>query len=124
MIPAADAVVWTNSKTKQVFVTPNNPDRPSGVGWSDPIGAVYDDWRKVSNEERMRSMLETVIDLASQGWAITDVVRAFAEIEEFRALGRESVAMCRALTLALVGQCLEPDILSFDELLEAYAPKP
>ena len=40
---------------------------------------------------------------------------AFAEVSEFRALGRESYAMCRALTSALVGQCLEFNTMSFDE---------
>lgn len=31
--------------------------------------------------------------------------------------------MCRALTCALVGRCLEPNTMSFEELLEADRPK-
>lgn len=67
-------------------------------------------------------MLETVIDLAMQGFDLGTVLRAFAGVEEFRALGSESYPMCRALTSALVGKCLEPNTMSFEELLEHYRP--
>jgi hypothetical protein len=50
------------------------------------------------------------------------VLRAFANVAEFRALGSESYPMCRALTSALVGRCLEPNTMSFEELLAAHRP--
>jgi hypothetical protein len=68
-------------------------------------------------------MLETVIDLAMQGYPINTVLVAFAGIEEFRALGDKSYPMCRALTAALLGRCLEPNTMSFEELLQHYQPK-
>jgi hypothetical protein len=51
-------------------------------------------------------MLETAIDLAAQGYKMTDVLRAFAEVKEFRAL--------------MIGKTLEPNTMSFEELLEYY----
>jgi hypothetical protein len=41
-------------------------------------------------------------------------------VEEFRALGRNSFPMCRALAKALVGRSLEFNTMSFDELQIAY----
>jgi hypothetical protein len=67
-------------------------------------------------------MLETVIELAMMGFLMQQVLIAFADIREFRALGRQSYPMCRALTEALVGHALEFDTMSFDELLVHYAP--
>jgi len=58
-----------------------------------------------TDTERVALMLETVIDLAMQGYPIKDIVTAFAEVTEFRALGEKSYPMCRALTSALVGKC-------------------
>ena len=31
--------------------------------------------------------------------------------------------MCRALTATLVGKCLEPNTMGFEELLKHYAPE-
>jgi hypothetical protein len=82
--------------------------------WSDPIGAAYDQWKKASPADRIALMLETVIDLAMQGYPIREVVKAFAEVAEFRAIARYSYPMCRVLTSALVGQRLDPSTMSFD----------
>jgi hypothetical protein len=62
-------------------------------------------------------MLETVIDLGMQGFPLKQMLRAFAEVREFRALGSQSYPMCRALTSALLGRCLEPNTMSFEEVL-------
>jgi hypothetical protein len=119
MINAAEAVVWINRDTHEVMVRSNLYDVP-GVAWSDPIGAAYSQWRKMSTNQRMQLMEETAIDLAMQGFALKDVLTAFATVIEFRALGSESIPMCRALTSALLGRCLEPNTMSFEELLESY----
>ena len=126
MIEAEDAVVWINGETKQIMVWPTigKRVRPSGMGWADPIGAAYTDWRDtMTDEERLRLMLETAIDLAMQGFALKDVLIAFAEVRQFPALGTESYPMYRALTKALVGRTLEPNTMSFEELLVHYAKK-
>jgi len=128
MISAAEAVFWINRKTHEVMVRPHAWGCPEdrlcrGNGWCDPIGAAYRQWQEMKPAMRVQLMLETVIDLAMQGFAVADVLRAFAQVHEFRALGRVSHPMCRALTSALVGQCLEANTMTFDELLVAYAPK-
>src|SRR5262249_30326333 len=121
MIHAKDAVFWTKRETHEIMVRPFSwqcpEDHGLGHGWGDPIGAAYSAWQTASTKERVQLMLETVIDLAAQGYPIKDVLRAFAEVKEFRALGQQSYPMCRALTSALVGKCLEPNAMSFDELL-------
>lgn len=126
MIAAKDAVVWVNNETRQVMVKPHSWGRPedradlrSGY-WIDPIGAAYSKWLKMDNKQRIQLMLETIIDLVMQGFELAPMLRAFFEIKEFRALGGESYPMCRALTSALVGKCLEPNTMSFEELLEEY----
>ena len=97
--------------------------KADGLHWCDPIGAAYSQWREMTNDQRVLLMLETAIDLAMQGFDLGDVLRAFAEVSEFRALGTASLPMCRALTSALVGQCLEPNTMSFEELLGANRRK-
>jgi hypothetical protein len=69
----------------------------------------------MANSQRVRLMLETAVDLAAQGYEMAVVLRAFAEVREFRALGGQSDPMCRALTAALLGRCLE----SFEEVSNA-----
>jgi hypothetical protein len=129
MIAAKDAVIWVNRETHEVMVRPREwgvPEDRNGFRrghWCDPIGAAYSQWTGANNKQRVQLMLETVIDLAMQGYSIDTVVRAFAEIKEFKALGRQSHPMCRALTSALVGECLEAVTMSFDELLIHYAPR-
>jgi hypothetical protein len=49
-----------------------------------------------------------------------DVLSAFTEVAESGALGGKSYLLCRALTSALVGRCLEPNTMSFEELLVTY----
>ncbi|WP_144038011.1 hypothetical protein [Bradyrhizobium japonicum] len=92
-------------------------------GWGDPIGAHYGEWQGLDDKGRVQLMLETAIDLAMQGYELERVLRAFAEVEEFRALGSESYPMCRALTKAIVGKSLEPNTMTFEELLVAHRPK-
>lgn len=124
MISAADAKVWVNRNTHEVRVMAVGTDRAidRSDGWSDPIGAAYTEWKELTNQARVQLMLETAIDLAMQGYDLKAVLRAFVEVTEFRALGSESYPMCRALTSALVGRCLEPNTMSFEELLEAHRP--
>ena len=127
MIKAKDAVIWVNHHTSEIMVRPHDWGAPELYGkrgnWGDPIGAAYTSWNEATNKQRVYLMLETAIDLAMQGIPLKKVLTAFAEIEEFRALGRESYPMCRALTSALVGKCLEPNTMDFDELLDHYGEK-
>lgn len=118
MISAKDAVVWVNYETMQIAVLPTEADLPTS--WSDPIGAHYAEWLDGNDEQRVRLMLETAIDLAMQGFSLAAVLKEFAKVKEFRALGGQSYPMCRALTQALVGQYLEFHDVSFEELLKEY----
>lgn len=127
MMDAKDIVVWINTDTKEVMVTTYEYGRPDGRkdhrgGWCDPIGAAYSEWHTMTDKERVRLMLETVIDLGMQGYPMKDLLIAFASVRQFRALGSESYPMARALTSALVGQCMEPNTMSFEELLDHYQP--
>ena len=120
-----------NNETKEILVSPHE----TGDGhywddleqhgykghWGDPIGAHYSQWSEMNDAQRVQLMLETAIDLAMNGFAMADVLRAFAQVREFHALGRDSYPMCRALTRALVGKRLEFNTMSFDELLEEKA---
>ena len=90
-------------------------------GWGDPIGAAYSDWREASDSVRITLMLETIIDLAANGFDMCDLLRAFFEVREFRALGSKSYPMSRALTKAIIGRSLEPNTMTFEELLVHYA---
>jgi hypothetical protein len=129
MIDAKDAVIWVNDDTHEVMVRPHRwgcPEDHKGHErqfWCDPIGAAFSEWQEAKNVDRMRLMLETAIDLTMQGYSMATVLRAFAEVREFKVLGRQSYPMCRALTAALLGRCLEPITMSFDELLVNYAPE-
>jgi hypothetical protein len=67
-------------------------------------------------------MQETALDLTMQGFDLGMILRAFAEVKQFRALGEQSYPMCRALTQAMVGQCLEPNTMEFEELLATHRP--
>ena len=91
--------------------------------WGDPIGAHYVQWRKMTDDQRARLMTETAIDLAMQGFDLGAVLREFAKVDAFRALGGDSFPMCRALTTAILGKSYEANTMSFEELLVAYAPK-
>lgn len=127
MLDAKEAVIWVNDANRQILVKPHSWGAPDHHGynqgpWGDPIGAAYSQWSDMNNDQRVRLMLETVIDLAMQGFALKEVLIAFANVKEFRALGDQSYPMCRALTSALVGKSLEPNTMSFEELLVAYAP--
>ena len=121
MIGARDAVVWVNNSTREVRLLAKGQNRRELKGhWADPIGASYSDWQETNDDQRVQLMLETAVDLAMQGFDLGNVLRAFAEVREFRALGSASYPMCRALTSALIGKCLEPNTMSFEELLEQY----
>jgi hypothetical protein len=106
MLSADNISVWVDYKNKRIVVLPyaigddclGTPNHQGFKGhWGDPIGAAYLQWRKMTNQQRMMLMLETAIDLAvNKDFAISDILRAFAEVSEFRALGRESYPMCRA----------------------------
>jgi hypothetical protein len=122
MMDASEAVIWVNDETKQIMIWPHRAGVPDRLDWSDPIGAAYVEWRKMKTPQRTGLMVETAIDLAMQGYDLGYVLRSFAEVKEFRALGAKSYPMCRALTSALVGQCLEANTMTFEELLVAYRP--
>jgi hypothetical protein len=125
-IKAKDAVIWVNKETREVMVRPHRWGVPEDYApfkrghWGDPIGAAYSQWWNMSNDQRVRLMLETAVDLAMQDIPMPTVLQAFAEVEEFRALGSESYPMCRALTKAMLGRSLEPNTMSFEELLVQY----
>jgi hypothetical protein len=128
-LDAKDIVVWVNDKTKEVMVRTHAwgcPEERRGHsrGWTDPIGAAYSEWGTMTDRQRVRLMLETAIDLAMQGFPLKAVLSAFAEVRQFRALGSHSYPMARALTSALLGRCLEPNTMSFEELLVHYRPLP
>jgi len=143
MLAAKHISVWVNCDTKQVMIKPHYVEEPipfsDGSGsthywgvpkdhgylghWCDPIGAAYTQWNEVTDDRRMVLMVETAIDLTMQGFPLGEVLREFAKVKEFRALGDKSMPMCRALTMALVGQCLEPITMSFEELLRYYGRK-
>jgi hypothetical protein len=131
MIDAANMVLWVNNKTKQVMIAPHtNEDETQFWGtpkyhgypghWHDPIGAAYTQWREMSPTMRVQLMLETIIDLAMQGFDLTTLLRAFNQVPQFHELGNKSYPMCRALTKALIGRRLEPNTMSFEELLVQY----
>jgi hypothetical protein len=127
MLDAADVVVWVNDETKKIMVRTHawgcpEEHRGHGRGWTDPIGAAYSEWETMTDRQRALLMLETAIDLTMQGFSLKDVLTAFAEVREFRALGSQSYPMARALTSALLGRCLEPNTMSFEELLVNYGP--
>jgi hypothetical protein len=73
MISIEEAVVWVNDETREVIVRPHAwgvPEDRKGYrrgDWCDPIGAAYSEWRSATDAQRVRLMLETVIDLAMQG---------------------------------------------------------
>lgn len=125
MIDAKDLVVWINTSTHEVRVTAQGergPDTRGGV-WGDPIGASYLQWKEMDDGQRVVLMLETAIDLAMQGFDLGATLQQFAQVTEFRELGSKSYPMCRALTKALVGRSLEPNDMTFEELLEAHRPR-
>jgi hypothetical protein len=129
MLNAKDIVVWVNNDTNEVMVRTHAwgcpEDRPvyRQGHWVDPIGAAYSEWHELTDKQRVRLMLETAIDLAMQGIPLKAILTAFAGIREFRALGSQSYPMARALTSALIGRCLEPITMSFEELLVHYRPE-
>src|SRR5262245_45872842 len=105
MLNAKDIVVWVNKRTREVVVCLAGVGCPhKSRGWTDPIGAHYTQWQKMTDAQRVQLMLETAIDLAMHGFPLPNVLKALATVKEFRALGSESYPMCRALTFALVGR--------------------
>ena len=101
-------------------MTDKEDTRPTRIGWGDPIGAAYAEWKTLTDETRVNAMAELAIELSVRGFDMSDVLIEFAKVQEFFALGRQSFMMCRALTTALLGQTLEPNTMSFDELFQAY----
>jgi hypothetical protein len=125
MISARYAVVWVNWDTKKVIVEDVEHRKlwldPIGAAedefWGDPIGASHRQWRNMTTKDRQMLMLETIVELVTRGFDISEVLREFIKITEFKALGKESMPMCRALTMAVLGRSLEPNTMSFEELL-------
>jgi hypothetical protein len=125
MITAKNCVVWVNKDNKLVRVVERGSSAERQIlddraNWGDPIGAAYSQWLKMTDSQRAVLMTETALDLAMQGHDLASVLREFAKVDCFHKLGRDSFPMCRALTSAIVGQCLEPNTMTFDELLVAY----
>lgn len=130
MIDAKEMVLWVNNGEGKVLIeTIGEPGwrrawkRTHGIGWCDPIGAVYSQWREMTDKQRVQLMLETAIDLTMQGLDLGMILREFGKVRQFRNLGSQSYPMCRALTKALVGRCLEPNTMTFEELLVHYPAK-
>ena len=123
MVGIENTVVWINSETKNVLVCDRSQRITRPAYWIDPIGANYAAWHKQTNHQRLQLMLETAVDLAMNGYDMGNVLRAFAGVTEFKALGAKSYPMCRALTKAIVGRSFEPNTMSFDELLSHYGNK-
>jgi hypothetical protein len=116
MIDAKDAVVWVNKDRCEVVILRRGEQPWKRIPWCDPIGANYAQWRDMKKSQRVQLMLETAIDLAMQGVPLERVLKAFATVGEFRELGRDSYPMCRAMTSAMIGKCLEaPE--RFEELV-------
>jgi len=121
-ISAKDAVVWHSFSNDTVMVWPRDRGIPEDTAdhvWCDPIGANYRDWQTATDKQRMQLMLETAIDLAMQGVSLKSILIEFSRVREFYAMGQVSFPMCRALTSALLGECLEPNTKSYDELFSA-----
>jgi hypothetical protein len=126
-IPAKYCVVWIDDEDRRVLVQDVEgvrqwlrPPAASGENWADPIGASYAQWRKMTDPQRALLMLETAIDLAMQGYDLGVILREFVKVDCFHDLGKKSFPMCRALTAALTGKCLEPTTMTFEELLAHY----
>jgi hypothetical protein len=119
---AGEVSLWANPVTHECFISvgawpsrwPDYRDRPP---WIDPIGCAYLQWKEMTDVQRVQLMTETALDLAMQGYDLGAVLREMAQVRQFRALGSESIPMCRALTKAIVGKCLEPNTMSFEELI-------
>ena len=87
MINAKDAQIWFHDDTKEVEVRPyGEVASPVHEGWND-VGASAAEWLSMSDDQRVHLMLEIAIYLAMNGYAMKDVLIAFSEIIEFRALG-------------------------------------
>ena len=121
MIEAKDAVVWVNKETREVWVDVFGSE--PGARWGDPIGAHYAQWQKMTDQQRVGLMTETALDLAMAGFDLGAVLRQFAKVDAFRALGEVSFPMCRALTTALIGKSYENNTMSFEDLLVTYRPQ-
>jgi len=77
-------------------------DAADGDGAGLAVG--HGKWRNMTSDERARLNTEFALDLAMQGFDLGTVLKAFAQVREFRALGAKSHPMCRALTKALIGE--------------------
>ena len=129
-------VVWNNDYRREVLITDRRTERRSlpktlaygepdswKDSWSDAIGAAYGAWHKMAEWERARLMVEFALDLAMRGYDLKHVIGEFAKVDCFRALGSESIPMCLVLTQVLCGRRLEPNTMTFEDLLENYKPE-
>jgi hypothetical protein len=124
MLEVGNIVVWIDRDQGKIFVTEVGWGDPNQHGmkghWCDPIGAAYEQWREMNGHQRLQLMLETAIDLAMNGFDLGAVLREFAKVRQFRALGDKSYPMCRALTKALIGHSYEFNTMGFERLLVTY----
>lgn len=99
MIEAKDAHIWWDRETKRVLVT----RFPGDVrGFVCDGGASYVRWRqRYSDADRVREMMEMVIERLFEGYEPKMVIREFAKVRQFRELGLESWNMARVLAAAL-----------------------
>lgn len=106
-IDAKDAHIWWDWSTKRVLVVPYG-ERVSGFMYD--TGASYADWRRDSTDaDRVREMMEMVVERLFEGYEPGMVLREFAKVRQFRQLGAESWIMSRVLGVALGGRPLDPD---------------
>lgn len=99
MIEAIDAHIWWDTKKKRAFVT----TFPSDIrGFQYDGGASYTRWRtRYTDADRVREMMDILVELFFRGFDPMGVVREFAKVRQFRELGLESWPMARVLAAAL-----------------------
>jgi len=109
MIEARDAHIWWLDHPKLVAVVSFGEQPPfrRHDGLKDG-GASYARWREeYTDAERVREMMEMVVELLFNGHKPDLVLWEFAKVRQFRQLGAESFPMCRVLSRALEGRSHE-----------------
>lgn len=107
-LEASNVFVWVERDERKVLVTPyevdpplrcsdgstqnwwGNPNQHGIAGrWHNLICAGHPIWGEMDDSQRVTLMLETAIDLAMDGFDLSTVLREFAKVRQFRALGDE-----------------------------------
>lgn len=108
LIEAKDAHIWWDLSTKRVLVVPYG-DGDCIPGFMFDAGASYARWqRDYTDADRVREMLEMVVERLLEGYEPSMVLREFAKVRQFRELGAESWMMARVMGVALGKGPLDP----------------